>query len=293
MKPFSPKKRDHIRFFRIKFWQIVYRYKTNAPYISGDSIAKCCDYYVFGKFGNKKLNIRKLYKANSIFVPGHLLDDFLQSYSHEIRAKTIVSGNSDQNFPSIPILPKSVSLFLCQNLEFTNLTYAHTLPIGIENLRLGRSGRTGYHKLQKDFQIKDKILVPPMSPTNPIRAQVLGEARLKLDLFDIFDDYMNEQKYFSLTRKYRFILALEGNGYENHRIWEALYQGSIPVMLNSNWAKSLSEYNFPILFVDSISELSRELIFETSKRFGNFDPKHLKPLWVPFWSNAIKLGYLP
>jgi hypothetical protein len=129
-----------------------------------------------------------------------------------------------------------------------------------------------------------------MSPTNPIRAKVMIEAKTKLELFDIPDSYLNERDYFSLTKRYKFILALEGNGYENHRIWEALYQGSIPIMINSRWSHSLEEYKLPILFVDSIAEITLHKLNEFNSQFGNFNPRALEVLWVPFWSAAIKSG---
>ena len=271
----KPQRRDYIRIIRIRIFRLIFRFSTNSPYISGDSIGNLCDYYAFGRFENRRINFQKLIKANSIFVPGHRLQELLDNYGNYITAKTIVSGNSDQNFTSPPLLPVSVSLFLCQNLEYTESEVAHTLPIGLENLRLGRSGRTKFHRFQDKFPINAKILVPPMSPTNPIRSRIMNDARLRLELFDIPDSYMNERDYFSLTRKYKFILALEGNGYENHRIWEALYQGSIPVMINSRWSHSLEEYGLPILFVNSISELSANLLKEFDSQFGNFNPKTL------------------
>lgn len=291
--PNNVPKRNFRRTLSIRFFQFLFRYSTNSPYISGDSVAKCCDYYAYGRFSNRKINLVKLSKAASIFVPGHLLFDFLAIYESEINAKTIVSGNSDHNFTQVPQLPKSVSLFLCQNLEFTEDRRAHTLPIGLENLRLGRSGRRRYHEFQTSFLVTDRILVPPMSPTNPIRAKVLQDAKTLPELFDVQDDYMVEEKYFFLTKKYKFILALEGNGYENHRIWEALYQGSFPVMLNSNWSRSLREYRLPILFVDDILDVSSELLSEFNSQFESFDPKDLDILWTDFWCKAIRSGSFP
>ncbi len=288
-----PLQRSLTRSLRIRVLRLIFRHSTNSPYISGDSIAKCCDYYAFGRFENKKISLKKLSRASSIFVPGHMLIDFLKQYSQHINARTIVSGNSDQNFPEPPILPKTVTLFLCQNLAFTEIKQAHTLPIGLENLRLGRSGRPKYHKFKGQNQITERILVPPMSPTNPVRARVLEEVRLNPELFDSPLEYLNERDYFTLTKKYKFILALEGNGYETHRIWEALYQGSIPVMLNTPWSHSLKEYGLPILFVDLISELSSGILLDFYHRHGDFIPEELEILWTPFWSAAIKHGEMP
>lgn len=286
----KPQKRDLRRLLNIRLRRVLYKFRTNSPYLSGDAIAELCDYYAYGKFENQQINLKRLQQAQSIFIPGHLLQKFLDSYSLSITAHTLVSGNSDQNFLSVPKLPESVRLFLCQNLVSEAGEFAHTLPIGLENLRLGRSGRPKFHSYQREFEISDRVLVPPMSPTNPIRASVLEQAKGMPELFDIPTSYLNEKKYFALTRRYKYLLALEGNGFENHRVWEALYRGSIPILLRSRWSESLLEYNLPMLYVDSIEEISGSLLEDFSKQFGEFNPSNLQPLWVPYWGDIIKNG---
>ncbi len=289
----KPQKFDVFRLVKIRVFRLLFRNLTNTPFISGDSIAKCCDYVAYGRFENKKISLRKLSNASSIFVPGHHLEEFLRIYKEHINAKTIVSGNSDTNFYYLPELPKSVSLLLCQNLSVTQDPRARTLPIGIENLRLGRSGRPSYHKVQSDFEITNKILIPPMSPTNLIRRKVMADAKCRPELFDMPDSYMSESKYFALTKKYRFIFAAEGNGFDSHRVWEILYQGSIPVLLKTPWSESLANYRLPILYVDSFEDISEELIANFGDKFSRNNPKEMNVLWTPFWSAAIKAGLLP
>jgi hypothetical protein len=286
----KPQKRDLRRLVGIRLRRVLYKFRTNSPYLSGDSIAELCDYYAYGKFENQQINLKRLQQAQSIFIPGHLFQKFLDDYSLSITAHTLVSGNSDQNFLSVPKLPESVRLFLCQNLVSEAGEFAHTLPIGLENFRLGRSGRPKFHSYQSEFEISDRVLVPPMSPTNPIRASVLEQAKDIPELFDIPTSYLNEKKYFALTRRYKYLLALEGNGFENHRIWEALYRGSIPILFRTRWSESLRQYNLPILYVDSIEEISGSLLKDFSKQYGEFNPSNLQPLWVPYWEDIIRNG---
>jgi hypothetical protein len=286
----KPQKRDLRRLLGIRIRRVLNRYRTNSPFISGDSIAELCDYYAYGRFENQKIDFKKLKSAKTIFVPGHLLQKFLKDYSIFVNAHTLVSGNSDQNFLSVPQLPESVKLFLCQNLVINSTGFAHTLPIGLENLRLGRSGRIKFHTYQKDFEIIDKVLVPPMSPTNPIRAKVMEQTKNLPEVFDVPTLYLNEKDYFGLTKRYKFMLTLEGNGFENHRIWEALYQGSFPILLRSNWSESLREYGFPLLYVDSIDDINQGLLGDFERKHANFDPATLDALWVPFWKKIIYSG---
>jgi len=284
---FNPLPFSHSRYFRIKINQIRYRYANSSPYISGDSISELTDYIAYGRFRNKKLNLRKLSKAKSIFVYGDLLDKFLIESKGYVNARTLVTGNSDKNFIKQVTLPKSIKLWLCQNNAMPNKYGVKTLPIGIENLRLGRAGLTNYLKKHREDVILNKVLVPPMSPTNPVRINVIFEALKNPKIFVVEKNLLPEQAYFNLVRKYRFIFCCEGNGFENHRIWETLYQGSFPVLLETNWSKSLKYLNLPILYVSSLESINSKLLKKFSETHSHFDPSMTETLWTPYWNKLI------
>jgi hypothetical protein len=286
---FNPLPFSHLRYFRIKINQIRYRYKNSSPYISGDSIASLTDYIAYGRFQNKKLNLAKLSRAKSIFVYGDLLDKFLTESKGYVNAHTLVTGNSDKNFTKPILLPKSIKLWLCQNNAIPKQRGLYTLPIGIENLRLGRAGLTNYFKKYGEDAVHDKVLVPPMGPTNLVRAKVIFEALQKPKYFVVEKKLLCERDYFHLTRKYRFVFCCEGNGFENHRIWETLYQGSFPVLLETNWSKSLKYLNLPILYVSSLASINLELLEKFYETHKNFDPSTTESLWTPYWRKLIAL----
>jgi hypothetical protein len=43
----------------------------------------------------ESLNISKLRNANSVFVPGNLLEKFLKESADNLKAKVLITGNSD------------------------------------------------------------------------------------------------------------------------------------------------------------------------------------------------------
>ena len=98
---------------------------------------------------------------------------------------------------------------------------------------------------------------------------------------------MHEEEYYRMSKNYRFILCLEGNGYENHRIWETLYQGSFPVLLKTRWSKSLEYLNLPLLLIDSIGEVSTEVLDEFYIINKGFSAKDKENLWIPYWQRLV------
>lgn len=246
------------------------------------------DYYAYGKSGNDQLNLRRLKKARVIFVAGHNLRRLLDENFLDIDASVMICGNSDENFDTPVSFPTSVRLWLCQNNSMPNDDFQKTIPIGLENIRLARAGfPKDYSKLNRNLII-DKVAMPPMSATNPIRFIAVEEALKHPSLFDVYRDYLPNNEYIEFFRDYLFMFSCEGNGYENHRIWETLYRGSFPVMFDSPWARTLLDLNLPILIIKRISELTPLVLNQHREKWQNFDPKSCQELWIPFWENLIK-----
>ena len=285
---YTPAPRSLSRSTIIKINKFRFRDKNNSPFISGDSIASLTDYYVYGKSGNENLDIEKLLRSNSIFVNSDKLWKLIREITNKpIKTRVLVTGNSDFNFTKQYTLPKSFNLWLCQNNAMPESKNVFTLPIGIENLRLGRLGLQRYYKPHNSNVIEDKILVPPMSPTNLQRHDAVNFAVKNPALFAVYTQYLHEKSYFELTRNYRFVLCCEGNGFENHRIWETLYQGSFPILINSKWADSLRYLKLPLLIVDSLNDLTKFKLQKFLSTYIGFEPKNSPQLWIPFWKELI------
>jgi hypothetical protein len=267
----------------------VLKNSTSYPYLSGDAFAELCDYAAYGKDGTRSLNLRKLRRARKLFVPGHRLNELLENHFEDISAAVLICGNSDQNFITDPVLPKSIKLWLCQNYAVEN-GFGSVLPIGLENLRLGKSGFKKYQKRFHGKQIDDKILLPPMQITNPIRAAVKEKCKKLPEVYEVYDNYLNTPSYFELLKQYSFVLVLEGNGFDTHRLWEVLYKGNTPILLDSPWSRNLYKIGVPICIIEDISVLN----LEQARKHGN--PRELSTNYHPlanmnYWRKLVSSYY--
>ena len=268
-----------------KTLQNLLKNKTNSPFVSGDSIANLTDLRIKNL---EKIEVNKIGRAKTIFIEGHFLLRFLSRFGQELENKTIISGNSDFNLIALPSnMPNNFRLF-CQNSTLKRHD-VFTLPIGIENLRLGRSGFKYYHKAITKFKIVNKVLIPPMTATNPVRIKVTNFGKLHNSIFDVHESYLSKKDYFSLTRNYKFIFVCEGNGYDTHRLWEVLYQNSFPVVIRSDWTETLNWLNLPILSVDKIEDISVALLELHLEKYKDYDSKKMKVLWTPFWKDLFAI----
>lgn len=83
---------------------------------------------------------------------------------------------------------------------------------------------------------------------------------------------------------HRFVLCPPGNGTDTHRMWEALYGKTIPVVLRH---KALSAFeDLPILFVEDFAEVTREFLEQAWQKIRatrwNYDK-----LFLPWWEKTI------
>jgi hypothetical protein len=260
---------------------------SNFPFISGKNFADECDLRVTVDTINTKALNREVENSESIFVEGHLLFDFVENFKEKLGSKVIISGNSDANITHKPNFTNQPSAVLLQNSSIPTDTIYKTIPIGLENISHARSGFKFQHKEIKQFKIVDRVLLPPMSPTNQMRKSILEEA-INLSFFDVQVGFRPTSQYFKLVRDYKFIFVCEGNGYDTHRLWEVLYQNSYPVILETSWANSLRWLNLPILFVPNLTVIDQELLSKHDAIFSQKKPIDYPQLWMPFWQELIK-----
>lgn len=288
---FKPLVFSHKRFFAIKARQARYKFSTNKPFLSSETIASIVDTSILSKTSLKRLHRRSIAKSKSFFVQSDLLEDFLDKTDGVIARSVLFTGHSDRNFDYIPAIPEAIKLWFAQNSSISDSNRFYTLPIGLENISLGRSGlRKFYRADASGCRIENQILVPPMSATNPVRLESILYCKTS-KYFDVKTELVPERQYFDLARGFRFVLCLEGNGYDNHRLWETLYQGNFPVVIRTKWSQSLSYLNLPILYVDSLSEVSESLLASFLVKNSNYNPRKLPQLWSPFWKKIAKHDY--
>jgi hypothetical protein len=188
---FQPSKRSVIRSIRIRLNQSLYKYSQSKSHISTDSFAKLADYHVFGRTGDEPLIPKLAVKSRVLFVNSDKLDQI--DFDLFPNLKVVLAGNSDHNFYHKPKVPKNLKLLLLQNCAISD-AFIETLPIGLENKRTGRysSLRHFSQSISKEL-FNPKILVPPMSDTNPIRQTVIKDTEKFPEIFDINTQYLHKK----------------------------------------------------------------------------------------------------
>lgn len=68
------------------------------------------------------------------------------------------------------------------------------------------------------------------------------------------------EKYLEEVSSHKFVACPIGNGYDQYRIYETLYLGSIPVVEDSVWARKLQATRIPLLVVNDMTRLTPDFL---------------------------------
>jgi hypothetical protein len=86
-----------------------------------------------------------------------------------------------------------------------------------------------------------------------------------------------------------FVICPEGNGIDTHRLWEALYLKTIPIIKKNKISPFLQKANLPILILNDWSDLTKfnesklKSFYAKKKRFFNNNFLNQK-----YWINIFR-----
>ncbi len=180
--------------------------------------------------------------------------------------------------------PECISEWYSVNVGYEGLGLT-SIPLGLSNnytpKNLVAKDFSSYSKNEeKNLEKKNLLYVNFVSNTNHKEREGLYELFKTKAWADIQDPDLELINYKKDLKLYNFTLAPWGNGIDTHRIWEAIYSGSIPITKNHTTFSNFSD--LPILFVDSYEEINKELLesFLDSFDLKNFN---LSKLEIDFW----------
>lgn len=207
-----------------------------------------------------------------------------------------ISGHSDHNFTDEYVDSiKSINKWYAVN-NMTTKDNVSTIPLGLTN----DCDDSNYHRifgniesmidiLQNSNDTKDNLLYMNFSiNTNPDRVLI----------YNLFDNenwvlkgsnnptFEGRLEYLKEINNSKFILCPEGNGIDTHRLWEALYMRSIPIVKYRPMFEDFT--HLPILFINNWSDINSEFLEYMYNEISNkeYDFSCLK---MSYWVNKLTL----
>jgi hypothetical protein len=212
---------------------------------------------------------------------------------------TLVTHNSD--FAISQAYPKDMVEFP-ENLIWysTNVDIDHpnirSIPIGLENPEwhpdLRKSEKIANAKVGtgKFLRHPGKILGNAMfnPTTHPSRPAI---QRHFFDLDFMCGAHRNGtafDHYISVVVNSIFTVCPRGNGIDTHRLWEALYLGSIPIVEDCINIRQLAREGVPMMIVPDLTKVTVDELLDFEKVWDKTWNRQHETLTMDYWINKIR-----
>jgi hypothetical protein len=237
---------------------------------------------------------RRLYRRTEQSVPQHKsilyakrdhvspLFDKLKKTRNRV---VLVSSESDDAVEPVHHFPEQVAAWFSTNNTHPEVV---SIPLGLGNSYCLVTSKAD---MIAEFAQKEKrsLLYVNFRPeTNPEVRMPLWQRFNSLE----WEGYCTRQpgnvspeEYIASMATHRFVLCPRGNGIDTHRMWEALYLGSIPIVERHSALDAFSD--LPILFVNHLGSITRQ---ELEYKFREIQETtwNMEKLFMTWWQSRIE-----
>ena len=231
-----------------------------------------------------KKKILKISNNSTIFTHSNYIKELftLLKKFNEIENLTLITTQSDRTINKNLYLKKPDNIINWFSINNEVPEYIKSIPLGlandfskknINNNDLNDLAYENYKKKEANLYLNFNI------NTNPLERSYLFNYFKNFEWAFLESD-LNKKDYIEGIQKSTFVLCPYGNGYDTHRIWEALYSGSIPVVKEN---KAFNQFkDLPILFINSYENVTKKLLENYLMNF-NVSNYNFEKLDIGYW----------
>lgn len=250
-------------------------------------------YFEFNKLSS-------LHDEENIFFckTDYILEDFkkIQRLSNQV---IFLTGNSDYSITDelVSMAPKNIKKWYATNCISKN-QILEPIPLGLENQEesIRPNHGIGYKergKLKEDLLKRNKLVKPNKYiyanfkiETNLRFRSNYREHCIKSPLIDWEEPNLTINQFFDKILEYEIIFCPNGNGIDNHRLWEVLYSKRIPMIIKIGDYKIYDLYKkLPIIILDSIEDLYNK--DKIDFLFNSLNYSNINMLDINYWKRRI------
>ena len=205
---------------------------------------------------------------------------------------TLITHQSDQiiNEKMYSIKPLCIKTWFALNVDFDDPNLI-PLPLGVANEYSYKKNivmSSNNNKLKISTYQKDKLTVYLNFnvTTNYLERQWIKDFFDNKKWVEIEDNPIEIEEYRKKVIDSTFVMCPPGNGTETHRMWEALFLGSIPIVKNHITYKNIQD--LPVFFVDDFKEVSEDSLNKFLKSLTKKPDLNLDKLSILYWHQEIQ-----
>ena len=250
--------------------------------VTGERIQQLCDVYlgytgdfyanpVIANQPEKRRNLDELTSPfdnpRYVFCYSHRITVLASKIPYFMNDFVLVTHNSDGEVHEchevLDILNYSkLEKWYAQNIRFVHEKLSF-LPIGIANSQWVHGNLENFATIDLTKSKTQKTYFHFNVFTNPSKRIPCAD-KLK-DKLTWLHAVSPQENIYRLS-EYEFCICPEGNGVDTHRLWEALYVRTIPIVIKSEFTDILLHNNIPLVVLDDWSQFD-----ESKLRYSDYN----------------------
>ena len=285
-------KDDDLIYWTYQTYQDPGKFPKNKKLL--DFIDEYSESLNFIEYGEQHTDIKNAFLTNqkNILILT-FCDEFIKkNMSDEYEYKSADLGTYSRNHFSEFNIPSKINRIYSKNSFITDNPKIICLPNGICN-KLTMEGvlRKRHRIYDSDKRHSENLLycnvgIEHTKHNRPHNIKILKS----MDIKENWQSWPNFNEvyginYFEGMYKHKFVFSPEGNAPDSHRTWEALYAGSIPIVIKNCNMQHFKD--LPILMIDDWSDLSKDFL---KKKYIEIMSKewNLEKLKLSYWLKIIE-----
>lgn len=227
-------------------------------------------------------------EVSTIFINLSLVRFFSPFLSHiyETFSGVFIVDSQDRSMGRKPFFIGPNSFWATYNILNPTQSSGILFPLGVEDPRRGMNNNSEFFgTLSPKLHY---ILVGPFASTHESRVEFTSWTETQT--IKLGTKRISPKSYAKLSAEFKYVVCPRGNGIDTHRFWEALYRGSCPIIVNSNWSEYFSELGIPFLAVNKFGDLyslRRSYLDEVFEQFQAKLKTNSYLLNPSFWWNRV------
>jgi len=201
-----------------------------------------------------------------------ILNDKIQHFKNPF---ILITHNSDENMNDISkinniLSNKHLIHWYTQNLALDNEKIS-PLPIGLQN-NMWKNCISFYNDENLTDLYKEKsqnvFMNFSINTNTEKRSKCLEILKDKIPFLENIEPCDNLKR----LSQYKFCICPEGNGYDSHRLWEALYLQTIPIVIDSDFIRIIKKHiNPPMVILNDWNDFNEKDLHYDSYNFDGKD----------------------
>lgn len=262
------------------------------PYITGDGFRAYAD-YIYDET-DACLRGEDVHTGAIVFVKTDKLHDFFTSVHPKISNQYILVSHNSADIISDEFLPylddERIAVWFAKNVMCFH-EKLRPLPIGLENRTSPRGDLCIYGEVKEEMGEPERVAKLYVNFKNHYgrkkvflalkRNRMLGRLNSMLVV-----DAKGHAEYLRDLCKCWFVVSPFGYGPDCHRTWDALYMGSIPIILTSPMDSIYDD--LPVIIVKSWGHLSDRFLSREFEKLQNVT-FNMEKLNIQYWFDQIEM----